>query len=70
MYMKHQTVCKKREIIRNPNTDGENMSQDIGMEFGIEKRVMVIMKSEKQHMTERIKLLSQEKIRTFGETET
>ncbi len=29
-------------------------SQDIGMEFGIEKCAMLVMKSEKRHMTEEI----------------
>ena len=45
-------------------------SQDIGMEFGIEKCAMLIMKCGKRHMTEGIELLNQEKIRTLGEKET
>ena len=40
------------------------------MEFGIEKLVMLIMKSGKKQMTEGIELLNQEKIRTLGEKET
>ena len=44
-------------------------SQDIGMEFGIEKCTMVIMKSGKRHMTERVELPNQEVIRTLGEKE-
>ena len=44
-------------------------SQDIGMEFGIEKCAMLIMKSRKQHMTEGMKLPNQDKIRTLREKE-
>ena len=44
--------------------------QGIGMEFGIEKCAMLVMKSRKQYMTEGIELLNQEKIRTLGEKET
>ena len=44
-------------------------SQDIGMEFGIEKYAL-LMKSGKWHMTEGIELPNQEKIRTLGEKET
>ena len=42
-------------------------SQDIGMEFGIEKCAILIMKSRKGHMTEGMELLNQEKIITLGE---
>ena len=45
-------------------------SQDTGMEFGIEKCAMLIMKSGKRHMAERMELVNQEKIRTLGEKET
>ena len=45
-------------------------SQDIGMEFGIEKCAILIMKSGKGHMTDGIELLNQDKIRTLGEKET
>ena len=45
-------------------------TQDIGMEFGIEKWAMLIIKSGKQHRTEGIELSNQEKIRTLGEKET
>ena len=45
-------------------------SQDIGMEFGIEKCAMLVMKSGKRHMTDRMELPSQDKIRTLGENET
>ena len=40
------------------------------MEFGIEKCAVLIMKSRKQQMRERIEQPNQEKIRTLGEKET
>ena len=40
------------------------------MEFGIEKCAMLVMKSGKRHMIERIELPNQDKIRTLGENET
>ena len=45
-------------------------SQDIGMEFGIEKCAMLVMKSSKRHRTDGIEIPNQEKIRTLGENET
>ena len=45
-------------------------SQDIGMEFGIEKCATLIMKSGKQHMTDGMELPNKDKIRMFGEKET
>ena len=42
-------------------------SQDIGMEFGIEKFAMLVMKSGKRHMTDGIELPNHDKIRTLGE---
>ena len=45
-------------------------SQDIGMEFGIEKCAMLVMKSGKQHLTDGMELPSQDKIRTLREKET
>ena len=45
-------------------------SQDIGMEFGREKCTMLVMKSGKRHLTDRMKLPNQNKIRTHGEKET
>ena len=40
------------------------------MEFSLEKCTMLVMKSEKQHMTEGIELPNQEKIRTLVEEKT
>ena len=45
-------------------------SQDIGMEFDIEKCAMLVMKSGKRHITDGMKLPNQDKIRTLGENET
>ena len=45
-------------------------SQDIGMEFGMEKYTILVIKSSKRHMTEGAKLPDQVIIRTHGENET
>ena len=45
-------------------------NQDIGMEFGIEKYAMLVMKSGKQHLTERMELQNQDKIRKSRKKET
>ena len=46
------------------------ISQDIGMEFGIEKYAILIMKSRKRQITEGIELPNPKKIRTLEEKET
>ena len=45
-------------------------SQNPGIEFGIEKCAMQVMKSGKRHLTDGMELLKQDKIRTLGEKET
>ena len=45
-------------------------SQDIGREFGIEKCAMLIIKSGKWHLTDRMELPNQDKIRTLGEKDS
>ena len=45
-------------------------SQDIGIEFGIEKCAMLVIKSGKRHMTDGIELPNQDRIRTLEEKET
>ena len=45
-------------------------SQDVGMEFGMEKCAMLVMKSGKRHLTDGMELPNQDKIRTLGEKET
>ena len=47
-------------LIRKSNTV-RIYSQDVGMEFGIEKYAMLIMRSGKQHEMEGIELPNQEK---------
>ena len=44
--------------------------QDIGMEFGVEKCVMLVMKIGKRHMTDGMEQPNHDKIRTLGENET
>ena len=44
-------------------------SQDIGIEFGIEKCAMLIMRSRKQCIAEGIELANQEKVRMLREKE-
>ena len=45
-------------------------SQDIGMEFGIEKCAMLVMKSGKRHMTDGMELQNHDRIRTLEEKQT
>ena len=45
-------------------------SEDIGMEFGIEKCAMLAIKSGKRQITEGVELPNQVVIRTLGEKET
>ena len=45
-------------------------SQDIGMEFGIEKCAMLVRKSGKRHLTDGMELPNQDKIRTLWLKET
>ena len=44
-------------------------SQDIEMEFGIDKCAILVMKSSKRHLTDGMELPNQDKIRTLGEKE-
>ena len=44
-------------------------SRDIGMEFGIEKCAMLVMKSGKRHITDGMELPNHDKIRTLEENE-
>ena len=45
-------------------------SQDIGMEFGVEKCTMLVKKSGKRHLTDGMELPNQDMIRTLWEKET
>ena len=44
-------------------------SQDIRMEFGIEKCAMLVIKSGKRHLTDGMELPNQDKIRTLSEND-
>ena len=45
-------------------------SRDIGMEFGIEKCSMLVMKSGKRQLIDGMELPNQDKIKTLAENET
>ena len=45
-------------------------SQDIGIEFSIEKCAVLVMKSSKRYLTDGMELPNQDKIRTLAENET
>ena len=45
-------------------------SRDIGIEFGIEKCTILIMKSGKRQLTDGMELPNQDKIKTLAENET
>ena len=45
-------------------------SRDIGMEFGIEKCAMLVMKSGKRQLTDGMELHNKDKIKTLAEDET
>ena len=45
-------------------------SRDIGMEFGIEKCAIFVIKSGKRQLTDGIKLPNKDKIKTLAENET
>ena len=44
-------------------------SRDIGMEFGIEKCAILVIKSGKRQLTDGMELLNKDKIKTFAENE-
>ena len=52
---------KKRKKEKKWKPQYRQQSDEMRMEFGIEKCAMLIMKSEKQQMTERFELSNQEK---------
>ena len=45
-------------------------SRDIGMEFGIEKCAMLVMKSGKRHLTDGMEIPKKDKIKSLAENET
>ena len=71
MYMDNIKLFAKNE--KEPETPIHAVriySQDIWMEFGMEKCAMLVMKSGKRHLTDGMELANQDKIRTLAENET
>ena len=71
MYMDDIKLFAKNEKERETLIHAVRIySQDIGMEFGIEKCAMLVMKSGKRHRTDGMEQPNQDKIRTLAENET
>ena len=70
MYMDDIKLFAKNEKELENLIQTEIYSQDIGMEFGIEKCAMLVTKSGKRHMTERMKLPNHDRIRIIEENKT
>ena len=60
---------KELEILIQNNTV-RICSRDIGMEFGIQKCAMLVMKSNKRQLTDGMQLPNEDKIKTFAENKT
>ena len=58
---RHQNLAKNEKELETLIQTVKIYSEDIGMEFGIEKCTMVIMKSGKRQITEGIELSNKEK---------
>ena len=61
----NEIKLQKMKITGNSNT----RIQDIGIEFGIDKCAMLVIKSGKRHQTYGMELTNQDKIRTLWEKE-
>ena len=71
MYMDDiKLFAKNKKELENIIHAVRKYSQDIGMEFGIEKCAMLVLNSGKRHQTYGMELPNQDKIRTLGEKET
>ena len=71
MYLdRHQTFWKNEKELETLIHTVRIYSRDIGMEFGIEKCAMLVMKSGKRHLTDRMELPNKDKIKTLAENET
>ncbi len=71
MYMDNiKLIAKNKKELENLIQAVRIYSQDIGMEFGIEKCAMQVKKSGKRLITEGVELPNQVVIRTLGEKET
>ena len=67
VYRGHQAVCKKNEKELETIIQAIRYSQNIGMEFCLEKCAMLIKRSDKRPTRKGIKLRDQERIRTLRE---
>ena len=63
-------LCKKYKEVETLIHAVRIYSQDIGMEFSIEKCAMLVMKSGKRHLPDGMELPYQDKIRTLSENKT
>ena len=71
MYIKDiKLFAKNEKVLETLIQKIRIYSPDIGMEFGIEKCVMLITRSRKRQMIEVTELPDQERTRMFGEKET
>ena len=71
MYMDDiKLLAKNEKELENLIHTVRIYSQDIGIEFGIEKCTLLVMKSGKQNLTDGIELPNQDKIRALTENET
>ena len=67
MYIDDKLFAKNEKELQTLILAVRIYSQDMGMEFGIEKWAMLVMKNGIPHMTNGMELPNQEKIRTLGE---
>ena len=70
MYMDYKLFAKNGKELETLIHAVRRYSQDIRMEFGIEKCAMLVRKRGKRHMTEGMELPNHEKIRTLEENKT
>ena len=70
MYMDIKLFGKNQKVWETLIQAERIYREDTGIEFGIEKCAMLVMKSGKQQMTEGIELQNKDKIRTLREMET
>ena len=66
----HQLFAKNEKALETLIHAVRIYSQDLRMEFGIEKCALFVMKSGKRHLTNRMELPNQDKIRTLGVKES
>ena len=71
MYMDDfKLIAKNKEELETLIHAVRTYSQDIGMEFGVEKCTILVMISGKRHFMDRREIPNQDKIRALGEKKT